>query len=149
MGQNEKITLQVRVIIRAPIGKIWKYWTTPEDIVQWNHASEDWHTVRAENDLREGGQFSSRMEAKDGSMGFDFAGVYDYINVHKQINYTLDDGRKVKVLFSRIDTDTEVVEFFEAEDSNPLKMQQDGWQSILNNFKIYAETQHQLPESGQ
>lgn len=131
--------LTVTATIDAPIEKVWGNWTKPEHITKWTNPSEDWHAPRAENDLREGGKFSTRMEAKDGSMGFDFAGVYTSVINHKHIAYTLEDDRKVSVDFSRKGNQTEVVEKFEAENSNPIEMQQGGWQAILDNFKKYTE----------
>ncbi len=131
--------ISVHASINVPVDKVWKLFTTPGDIVEWNNASEDWHTTRAENDLRKGGKFVSRMEAKDGSMGFDFGGTYDNINPNRQIDYTIGDGRKVRVVFTSIDNRTEVTETFEAEETNPVEMQRTGWQAMLNNFRKYAE----------
>ncbi len=128
--------------INAPVDKVWEYWTNPKHITKWNNASDDWHTPFAENDLREGGRFVSRMEAKDGSMGFDFGGMYDIITNKKYIEYTMDDGRKVKITFSADDNNTKVVENFEAENTNSLELQKGGWQAILDNFKKYTENTH-------
>ena len=136
--QNKKI-ITVENTINAPVEKVWQYWTKPEHITQWNNASEDWHTPRAENDLREGGSFSARMEAKDGSFGFDFGGVYDSIIINKYIEYTLGDTRKVKITFTPDGNKTKVTESFEAESTNPVEMQKVGWQAILDNFKKYTE----------
>ena len=133
-------TITVQQVVNAPLEKVWDYWTRPEHIMQWNNASPDWHTPRAENDLRVGGAFSSRMEARDGSMGFDFAGTYDVITPKQLIEYTLGDSRKVTVHFSPEAEGTKVVERFEAENANPVEMQQTGWQAILDNFKAYTET---------
>src|SRR3954470_3883392 len=91
--------ITVQANINAPIEKVWEYWTGPEHITKWNNASDDWHTPRAENDLRQGGSFSARMEAKDGSMGFDFGGTYDAVRTNEYIEYTLGDGRNVKIIF--------------------------------------------------
>jgi uncharacterized protein YndB with AHSA1/START domain len=140
MEPVKRSSISVRAKINAPIGKVWKYWTTPEDIVRWNNATDDLHTPKAVNDLREGGNFSYRMEAKDGSMGFDFGGTYKKVTINKQIDYTIGDGRKVKIIFSTLGNKTEVLETFEAEDINSIEMQRNGWQSILNNFKNYAES---------
>ena len=137
-GERTKIT--VEVLVKAPLGVVWKLWTTPADITQWNNASDDWHTPRAEADLRAGGKFLFRMEAKDGSSGFDFGGVYDAVKKHESLAYTIGDGRKVEIRFTRNGTETRVVETFEAESENPLEMQRRGWQAILNNFKKYAES---------
>ncbi len=134
-----KTVITVHTTLNAPLEKVWKFWTQPEHITKWNNASDDWHTPHAENDLRTGGKFSSRMEAKDGSFGFDFSGVYDEVVEHQIIAYTMDDGRKVQVHFSELDGRTFIIENFEAESTNPVELQKGGWQAILNNFKKYAE----------
>lgn len=140
MDIKEKTLITVSAAINATIDTVWRLWTTPEHITKWNNASDDWHTPKAENDLRVDGQFLSRMEAKDGSIGFDFEGVYTNIQEHTLIEYTIKDGRKVKIAFSNQGTETKVMETFEAESTHPLEMQRDGWQSILDNFKKYTET---------
>ena len=140
MESNEKTTISVHTKINAPIHLVWKYWTTPNDIVKWNHANDEWHTTKAENDLRKWGKFNYRMEAKDGSFGFDFAGAYDKVKTNKSIEYTLGDGRKVKISFSEMGGKTEVIETFEAESENSVELQRNGWQAILDNFKIYTES---------
>jgi len=140
----DKQTITIKAAVDAPIEKVWKYWTEPEHIKRWNSASEDWHTPIAENDLRVGGKFSSRMEAKDGSFGFDFGGIYDEVNLHEVIAYTIGDGRKVKITFTDSGSGTDIIETFEAESTNPIEMQQRGWQAILDNFKKYAENHKQL-----
>lgn len=134
---DDKIT--VSATIQAPIQKVWAYWNDPKHIGEWNQASEDWHCPHAENDLRAGGKFSSRMEAKDGSIGFDFGGIYDEVKEHETIRYTIGDGRKVVVLFAANGNQTRITEIFEAENQNPADMQRDGWQAILNSFKGYTE----------
>jgi uncharacterized protein YndB with AHSA1/START domain len=139
METLEKTSITVQTKVNAPIEKVWKYWTSPADIMKWNNASDDWHTPQAENDLRSGGKFNYRMEAKDGSMGFDFWGIYTDVIINSQMDYTLGDGRIVTLLFFKVDNETEIVETFEAEDTNSIEMQQFGWQSILNNFKKYIE----------
>ncbi len=139
METKGKTIVSLQANIHLPIEFVWKYWTSPEDIVNWNNASDDWHTTRAENDLRVGGRFVSRMEAKDGSVGFDFGGVYNKIELNRQIEYTIDDGRKVKIVFTGNGNETLVVETFETESVYPVEMQRDGWQAILNNFKKYSE----------
>jgi uncharacterized protein YndB with AHSA1/START domain len=140
METKEKtITITVETTVKAPMEKVWKYWTSPEHIIHWNNASSDWHTPKAENDLRIGGKFTSRMEAKDGSFGFDFGGVYDDVKTNELISYKIGDGRKVKVVFTGDGTETKVVETFEAESANPIEMQRGGWQNILDNFKKYTE----------
>ena len=139
METQEKSIITVENTVNAPVEKVWEYWTKPEHITQWNNASDDWHTPWAKADLREGGSFSARMEAKDGSMGFEFGGVYDVLRNNEYIEYTLGDGRKVKVNFTPGGNTTKVVESFEAESSNPIEMQKGGWQAILDNFKKYTE----------
>lgn len=139
MTTQQKTNITVEATINVPVEKVWKLWTTPEDIIQWNSASEDWHTPSATNDLRVGGRFTSRMEARDGSMGFDFGGVYDEVKANAEIRYTMDDDRKVSVLFKEENGKTKVTETFEAEGENSVEMQRDGWQAILDNFKKYAE----------
>ena len=135
----ENSTITVQSIINAPIEKVWQYWTSPEHITQWCNASDDWHAPRAENDVQLGGKFTTRMEAKDGSFGFDFSGVYDEVRLHEYIAYTIGDGRKVNITFSGNGNETSVTETFEPENQNPLDMQQAGWQAILDNFKKYVE----------
>lgn len=135
---NQSITVEATV--HAPVAKVWEYWTKPEHIVKWNQASDDWHTTSSENDLRAGGKFSARMEAKDGSFGFDFWGIYDVVKENECIEYTLGDDRKVKIVFAGNGNETEVTETFEAESENSPEMQQAGWQAILDNFKKYTET---------
>ena len=139
METQEKAIITIENIVNAPAEKIWNYWSKPEHIIKWNSPSDDWHTPRAENDLRAGGKFLSRMEAKDGSFGFDFGGVYDVVTKNKYIEYTMDDGRKVKITFSPQGNKTKVVIIFEAENENPVEMQRGGWQAILDNFKKYTE----------
>ena len=135
----EKISITVEVTINAAVQEVWEKWTTPAHIIKWNAASEEWHTPFAENDLRDGGKFSSRMEAKDGSMGFDFGGIYDAVKPFELIEYTLGDDRKVKIEFEANGNETRVIETFEAESVHPAELQQAGWQAILNNFKKYVE----------
>jgi len=133
--------ITIEAIVHAPIEKVWEYWTVPHHIRKWNNASDEWHTPSAENDLRVGGKFVSRMEAKDGSFGFDFGGIYHEVRVHEFISYALEDGRKVGITFIPQENETKVVEVFEPETANPVEMQQEGWQAILNNFKKYTEQQ--------
>jgi uncharacterized protein YndB with AHSA1/START domain len=138
MSTAEKIT--VETTIHAPIEKVWEYFNNPEHIIKWNSASEDWHTPKAENDLRAGGSFSYRMEAKDGSFGFDFGGIYDTVDTHKYIAYTLGHNRKVSITFEKKGDNIHVSETFEAEHQNPIEMQKGGWQMIINNFKKHVES---------
>ena len=134
---NEAITVTTKV--NAPVEKVWTLFNGPEHITKWAAASDDWHTTKSENDLRKGGKFTSRMEAKDGSFGFDFGGVYDEVRENEYIEYTLGDGRKVTIDFTPEGDSTAIVQTFEPESENPREMQQGGWQAILDNFKKYAE----------
>ncbi len=131
----EKIT--VKVTLHAPLEKVWQYFTLSQHITKWYFASDDWHAPRAENDLRIGGKFFTRMEAKDGSFGFDFEGVYETIKLNEEIAFGLEDGRKVIISFSTEGSNTIVTESFDTENINPIEMQQQGWQAILDNFKKY------------
>jgi uncharacterized protein YndB with AHSA1/START domain len=137
--ENQAKAITVENTVKAPIEKVWRFWTLPEHITKWNNASDDWHTPSAENDLRPGGKFVSRMEAGDGSFGFDFGGVYDEVKTNELIAYTLGDGRKAKIVFSSAAGTTTVQETFEPEGTNPIEMQRGGWQAILDNFKKYTE----------
>ena len=139
METNEKTVIRIRATVDKAIEIVWKCWITPEDIVRWNNASEDWYTPRAQNDLQVDGTFNYRMEARDGSFGFDFSGIYSNVIPNKLIEYTMDDGRKVSIQFNPLVKGTEITESFEAEEINPVEMQRIGWQSILNNFKRYTE----------
>jgi uncharacterized protein YndB with AHSA1/START domain len=132
-------SITIEAIINAPVEKVWEYWSKPEHITLWCFASPDWHAPHAENDLQAGGRFSTRMEAKDGSFGFDFWGIYDEVKSNELIAYTMGDGRKVSILFSTDGNTTKLVETFEAENENPVEMQRGGWQAILDNFKAYTE----------
>lgn len=134
-----KIT--VETIINAPVAKVWNAYTTADDIKQWNTASDDWHTTKSTVDLREGGRFSSRMEAKDGSFGFDFTGTYTKIVPHKLIEYSFGD-RTGAVEFVPSANGVTVRSTFDAESENPIEQQRQGWQAILNNFAKHAEASH-------
>jgi uncharacterized protein YndB with AHSA1/START domain len=140
METMNKTVITVENTINAPVEKVWNYWTKPEHITQWCNASDEWHTPRAENDLKVGGKFNSRMEARDGSMGFDFWGIYDAVKNNEYIEYTMGDGRKCKITFTANGNSTKVVESFEAEEENSIEMQKGGWQAILDSFKKYSET---------
>lgn len=131
-----KITVETTVA--APIEKVWRAYTTPEDIMKWNAASEDWHTTAATVDLRPGGNFSSRMEAKDGSMGFDFEGTYTKVVEHKLIEYSFGD-REAEVEFNDTPQGVLVRVTFDAETTFSIDQQREGWQAILNNFKRHVE----------
>lgn len=132
-----KIT--VEALVRATPEAIWHAWNSPEAIKQWNTAVEDWHTTSSTVDLREGGSFSSRMEAKDGSMGFDFAGTYTKVVPHRQIDYRMADGREVTNEFIDGSDGVLVRVTFDAETENSLEQQRYGWQAILDSFARYAE----------
>jgi uncharacterized protein YndB with AHSA1/START domain len=140
---DTKKAITVQAAINAPVEQVWKLYTEPRHVMKWNNASNDWHTPRAENDLKVGGKFLYRMEAKDGSSGFDFNGTYEQVKTNELIVYSISDGRKVEVIFIKDDNArTKVATTFEAENSNPIEMQRDGWQAILNNFKKYVETRN-------
>ncbi len=139
MSTTEKTMITVSATVNAPLEKVWRFWTSPEHIMQWNNASPDWWTPRAENDLRTGGKFNSRMEARDGSFGFDFFGTYTLVEPHKTIEYELGDGRVVSISFEEVGNETLVTEVFEAESTNSIEMQQFGWQAIMDNFKKHVE----------
>lgn len=133
-----KVTINTTV--NAPIEKVWAYYTQPAHITQWNFAADDWQCPAAENDLRPGGKYTARMEAKDGSFGFDFEAVYDEVTENKKIGYTMADGRMATTEFEAEDGKTKLITTFDAEETNPVEMQQQGWQAILDNFKNYTET---------
>lgn len=133
----EQVT--VETVVHASPEKVWNAWTEPEHITKWNAASEDWHTPRATNDLRVDGRFSSRMESRDGSQGFDFEGTYTEVVPHQRIAYVMDDGRNVGITFTQEGESVKIVETFDAESENPVEFQKAGWQSIMDGFKKYAE----------
>jgi uncharacterized protein YndB with AHSA1/START domain len=139
METENKTTITVETIVNAPVEKVWELWNDPKHIVNWCHASDDWHAPFAENDLTVGGRFKNTMAAKDGSFSFDFEGVYTNIEDHQTIEYTIADGRNVEINFSRENNVTKVVESFEAETINSIELQRGGWQAILDNFKKYTE----------
>lgn len=136
---NQK-AISVEATINAPADKVWKLFNDPQAITKWNSGHPDWHTPSAENDLRVGGKFKHRMEAKDGSMGFDFEGTYTAITENKLMEYTIADGRKVKVIFEPSGNGTIVTEIFELENIHSEEMQRFGWQGILNSFREYVES---------
>jgi uncharacterized protein YndB with AHSA1/START domain len=137
--KEKKQTITVTTTVNAPADKVWHMWTDPQQVTRWNNASDDWHTPYAENDLRTGGKFMSRMAARDGSAEFDFGGTYDRVETNKLIEYTMSDGRRVKVTFESSGDSTTVTETFDPEDTNSIEMQRSGWQAIMDNFKKYAE----------
>ena len=141
MDSNARTKITIEATISAPPEQVWQYWTAPEHITKWNQASEDWHTPRAESDLRVGGRFSNRMEAKDGTFGFDFWGVYDVVEPPRRLDFTIGDGRTVQITMEPLAGGTHVAETFEAESENSIELQRLGWQAILDNFKRYVENQ--------
>lgn len=137
-------TITIDTIVEKEGSQVWRYWTEPEHIQQWNHASDDWECPHAENNLIVGGSFLARMSAKDGSVGFDFGGVYTDVIPLTKIAYTIGDGRQVVVSFEVLgENRTRVVETFDPETENSPERQREGWQSILDNFKQYAEAQNE------
>lgn len=141
MNKENKTKITIEATINAYVDTAWKYFTRPEYITKWNHASDDWHSPRAENDLREGGKFSYTMAAKDGSQSFDFEGTYIKVDPYRLIEYEIADGRNVKIYFAQIEQQTHITSIFEADDSHPVEMQKEGWQAILNNFKKFVESE--------
>src|SRR6187551_396989 len=139
METATKTVITVEIVVKAPVEKVWKFWSDPKHITQWCTASNEWHTPYADNDLRKDGKFKSTMAAKDGSMSFDFCGVYTNVQPNKVIEYTMEDGRTAKILFTGKVNETKIVESFDAESMNPIEMQRGGWQAILDNFKKYTE----------
>ncbi|MFN0276332.1 MAG: SRPBCC domain-containing protein [Chitinophagales bacterium] len=134
------VEITIEATIQAGIEKVWRYWTEPQHIIQWNNASDEWHCPQAENDLCSGGKFMFTMAAKDGSFSFDFDGTYTEVEHHKKIKYNISDGRKVSIQFMSDGATCIVKETFEAESENSLELQLTGWQAILNNFKKHVET---------
>lgn len=137
MHEMNRITVQTHVV--APIDTVWRYWNEPEHIVVWNTGSPDWHTPRAVNDLKVGGKFVVRMEAKDGSTGFDFEGAYTSVIPNERIAYRMDDGRMVEVTFEVTEGGVLVTETFDPEGTNSTELQKAGWEGILQNFKKHVE----------
>lgn len=135
----EKPRIIVETDVEVSVDKAWELWTREEHICRWNAASEEWQTTEAKNELKEGGEFCYRMEAKDGSVAFDYKGTYDEVIPEERIVYTLEDGRKVLIIFDGDEVETGIVEQFEADETASLEQQQQGWQAILENFKRYAE----------
>ncbi len=138
-------SLTVETLVNADLEYVWECWTQPKHITQWNFASPEWHCPRAENDLRPGGTFSYRMEAKNGSTGFDYAGKYSAVVPYSAIEYTLEDTRKGNVTFKKEGNTVKIVETFEVEDTHTLEQQRMGWQAILNTFMEYTENKQHNP----
>lgn len=138
MTEQKRIT--VKATINAPVEKVWQAWNTPGDIVKWNTPDPSWHCPSSENDLRVNGTFKNRMEAKDGSFGFDFEGMYDKVDLNREIAYTMPDGRKVDTLFTEEGGKTTLATRFDPETQNDPEFQKQGWQAILDNFVKYVES---------
>ncbi len=134
-----KNTITIEAFIAASPAQVWQSLTLPRHITRWNHASDDWVSPRAENDLRPGGRFSYRMESRDGKTGFDFAGRFDRVVPNSRLDYTLDDGRRVTTALTPEAAGTKIVETFEADSVYSPEQQRQGWQAILDNLKRYAE----------
>ena len=132
-------TITINALVKAPVEKVWECWTEPEHITKWAFASDDWEAPSAENDLTVGGRFVTRMQAKDGSAGFDFGGEYTEVVPHEKISYTMDDGRTCVTEFVAVEDGTQITTTFEMETENSEDMQRAGWQAILNNFKKHVE----------
>lgn len=143
---NSNPVITIETVVRDSIQNVWSYFVEPEHIVKWYTASDDWHTPHATNELEVGGRFLFRMEEKSGEIGFDYVGTYDKITPYLEIQYTLDDKRKVHIKFETDDSqeyhETKIIETFEAEDTNPIELQKNGWQAILDHFRIYVEEQN-------
>lgn len=132
--------VKIDITILAPVEKVWDYFNDPKHITKWNFAHESWFCPSSENDLKPGGKFNNRMEAKDGSFGFDFIGIYDEVIPNERIKYHIEDGRNVEIVFEKIDENTtKVTEIFDPEKQNSVEMQSEGWYAILNNFHKYVE----------
>ena len=132
--------ITVSTTVNAPVEKVWKYWNEPDHITKWCQASDDWHAPYAENDVKPGGKFKTTMAAKDGSYSFDFEGVYTSIILYNLLEYTMADGRKVKVIFRSKGDLTDIEETFDAESTHSLEQQKQGWQNILDSFKMHTES---------
>jgi len=143
---STKTMITIEATVASSIDKIWGYWTKPEHIMNWCSASEDWHVPAAENDLRVGGRFNTKMAAKDGSFAFDFGGVYTDVKTLEYIAYKMDDGRNVTISFKPEGNGIKIIESFDPETSNSMAMQEAGWQAILDNFKKYTEGKIVLSE---
>jgi uncharacterized protein YndB with AHSA1/START domain len=141
-----KITIET--LVNADLNAVWNAWNDPDDIKEWNAASDDWHTPSASVDLREGGRFSARMEARDGSMGFDFEGTYTRVVPRELIEYRMSDGREVQVEFTESDGGVRIRETFDAETENDPEFQRAGWQAILDNFARHVEAKGAARSAG-
>ena len=132
-------SITVTATIKANAKKVWDYYTNPEHIVKWNFPAPSWHCPKATNDMKVGGKYFARMEAKDGSFGFDFEAIYEEIKTGESFSYSFGD-RKATVEFKNLENQTEITIVFDPENENPIEMQKEGWQAILNSFKNYTET---------
>lgn len=141
---SENFFISVQTTVNHPVSSAWDTWNNPDDIIQWCTATETWHTPKASNDLTVGGKYFYRMEAKDGSMGFDLIGIYSHIEPKKQLEYSMEDGRKVKIFFSEKNGQTTILEQFQPENQNSLDLQRAGWQAILDNFKKHCEGKKEM-----
>jgi uncharacterized protein YndB with AHSA1/START domain len=139
METKPRTKITVAADVAAPADQVWNCWTAPEHIVKWCQASDDWHAPYADNDVRVDGKFKTTMAAKDGSVSFDFEGVYTLVVPHKKLAYVMSDGRRVSITFEKSGDSTHISETFEAEDVHPIDVQQAGWQAILDNFKKHTE----------
>lgn len=135
-----KTKITIETMISADTKEVWDRYTKPEHITKWNFASDDWHCPKAENDLRAGGKLKSRMEAKDGSFGFDFEAIYNEVIAQRKISYTMLDGRQATTDFENSSNKTKITIVFDAETQNSVELQRNGWQAILDNFKKYVES---------
>lgn len=136
---NKESTITVETTVKATVENVWKLWTTPADIMKWNNPSNDWHNLSVEVDLKDEGRFLFRMQANDGSQGFDYCGKYDKVKTNELIELTTSDGRKAVNTFIPNGNETIVTETFEAETKTPVDIQRDFCQKVLNSFKKYAE----------
>lgn len=132
-------SIKLEIVIDAPVDIVWDVFNNPEHVVNWNYAADSWHCPNARADFKVGGEFAYEMAARDGSVSFDFGGVFDEITEHEKVIYTLGDGRRVEINFEELDRGTKLIETFETEDTNTQEQQRAGWQAILDNFKKYAE----------
>ncbi|MES2631304.1 MAG: SRPBCC domain-containing protein [Patescibacteria group bacterium] len=129
----------VRITVEAPLEDVWEYWTSPDHITKWAFASDDWEAVDPDNDLTIGGRFNTHMQAKDGSQGFDFSGVYTAVQPLERLEYDLDDGRHVRVEFDEVPEGVDIIQSFDPEEENSIEFQKQGWQAFLENFKKHVE----------
>lgn len=137
---NDLKPITIQTVIYSPLEKVWNFWVNPSHITKWAFASDDWEAPYAENNLEVGGTFKTTMAAKDGSHSFDFAGIYSNVQVNKLIEYDMEDGRHVEIVFETVTEGTKVIQTFDPETKNSRELQKNGWQAILDNFKKYAET---------